>query len=210
MNCPLCTGVLKNKVDEQYYVCTCCNAYVKNDTLWFNEAKEKAHYDQHNNDVHDLGYQKFTAPVTNTVLELCSNDMLGLDYGCGKGPVITEQLKKHEYVVDLYDPYFFPNENYLTKTYDFIFSCEVFEHFYNPKEELQKLKNILKTNGYLIIKTHLYNNQTSFTNWYYRRDLTHVFIYTFKTFEYIAKEFGFEMVTLEEKLVVLKKKQSHE
>ena len=82
--------------------------------------------------------------VTNFIVDHLSNNSLGLDYGCGKGPVITEQLKKKGYEIDLYDPYFYPNETYLDKSYDYIFSCEVFEHFYNPKEELIKLKNILK------------------------------------------------------------------
>ena len=206
MNCPLCQTILNYKIDTDYYVCSCCNAYVKDKNLWFTNGKEKKHYEQHNNDVNDIGYINFSAPVTNTIMEMCSNDMLGLDYGCGKGPVITEQLKKKDYTIDLYDPYFHPNEEYLNKTYDFIFSCEVFEHFYNPKEELTKLKSILKEHGLLIIKTHVYKNQTNFDTWYYRKDLTHVFIYTFKTFEYIADHFGFEVVKLEEKLIVLKKK----
>jgi citrate lyase synthetase len=81
----------------------------------------------------------------------------------------------------------------------------VFEHFYNPLEEITKLYSILKPGGLLIVKTHLYNNQIDFKNWYYRKDQTHVFIYTFKTFEYIAEHFGFDIVKLEEKLVVLRK-----
>lgn len=205
MNCPLCNTSLDYKIDDQYFVCSECNAYVKDVNLWFDNNKEKNHYEQHNNDINDYGYINFSAPVTNTILELFSNDTLGLDYGCGKGPVITDQLKKKGYQVDLYDPYFYPDDSYLQKEYDYIFSCEVFEHFYHPKQEINKLKNILKKDGLLIIKTHLYNNQTDFKNWYYRKDLTHVFIYTFKTFDYIAKKFGLEIIKLEEKLIVLRK-----
>ena len=132
--------------------------------------------------------------------------MLGLDYGCGKGPVITHQLKAKGFLIDLYDPYFYPDTSYLHKTYDYIFSCEVFEHFYHPFDEITKLRKLLNPGGLLIIKTHLFNNQTDFKNWYYRKDQTHVFIYTFKTFEYIAEHFGFDIVRLSEKLVVLRKK----
>ena len=174
--------------------------------MYFDGANEKNHYEQHNNDVNDLGYQNFTAPVTNTVLEYCSTNMLGLDYGCGKGPVISKQLVEKRYRVDLYDPYFYPDTSYLNNTYDYIFSCEVFEHFYHPFEEIKKLHSILKQGGVLIIKTHLYNNQTDFKNWYYRKDQTHVFIYTFKTFEYIADYFGFDIVNVTERLIVLRKK----
>ena len=206
MNCTLCNTFLSEKADEEYYICQNCYAYLKRDDLYFNEANEKNHYEQHNNDVNDTGYQNFTAPVTNTILEYCSTGMLGLDYGCGKGPVITHQLKAKGFLIDLYDPYFYPDTSYLHKTYDYIFSCEVFEHFYNPFDEITKLRKLLNPGGLLIIKTHLFNNQTDFKNWYYRKDQTHVFIYTFKTFEYIAEHFGFDIVRLSEKLVVLRKK----
>lgn len=206
MNCTLCNTFLSEKADEEYYICQNCYAYLKRDDLYFNEANEKNHYEQHNNDVNDIGYQNFTAPVTNTILEYCSTDMLGLDYGCGKGPVITHQLKAKGFSIDLYDPYFYPDTSYLHKTYDYIFSCEVFEHFYHPFDEIRKLRKLLNPGGLLIIKTHLFNNQTDFKNWYYRKDQTHVFIYTFKTFEYIAEHFGFDIVRLSEKLVVLRKK----
>ncbi|MDM1355915.1 class I SAM-dependent methyltransferase [Myroides marinus] len=206
MNCTLCHTPLVNKIDNEYYICSTCEAYLKDEVHYFNSEKEKNHYECHNNDVNDIGYQNFTAPVTNTVLENCTPDMLGLDYGCGKGPVITKQLVEKGYKVNLYDPYFHPDTAYLDSQYDYIFSCEVFEHFYNPLEEIKKLSSILKQRGILIIKTHLYNNQTDFKNWYYRKDLTHVFIYTFKTFEYIAEYFNYEVITLTERLVVLKKK----
>lgn len=205
MNCTLCKTVLTDKIDSEYYNCSTCNAYIKDDSLWFNQLKEKHHYEQHNNDVNDIGYQNFTAPVTNAIIEHCSNDKKGLDYGCGKGPVITEQLIKKGYEIDLYDPFFYPDEKYLKNKYDFIFSCEVFEHFYQPAFEINKLKNLLHKDGLLIIKTHLYNQQTPFENWYYRKDQTHVFIYTFKTMEYIAEMFDLEIVTLTEKLIIFKK-----
>lgn len=206
MNCTLCYTPLNTKVDEEYYICHTCNAYLKDEMLYFDQDKEKSHYECHNNDVNDIGYQHFTAPVTNTVLAHCTPDMLGLDYGCGKGPVITKRLVEQGYTVDLYDPFFHPNLTYLDKVYDYIFSCEVFEHFYTPYKEIDKLTKILKQGGLLIIKTHLFTEQTDFKNWYYRKDQTHVFIYTFKTIEYLAKQFDYQIETLTEKLVVLRKK----
>lgn len=206
MNCTLCNTPLSTKVDEEYYICHTCNAYLKDEELYFDQDKEKSHYECHNNDVNDIGYQHFTAPVTNTVLAHCTPAMLGLDYGCGKGPVITKQLVEQGYTVDLYDPFFYPDLTYLDKIYDYIFSCEVFEHFYSTYNEIDKLTKILKQGGLLIIKTHLFKEQADFKNWYYRKDQTHVFIYTFKTIEYIAKQFDYQIETLTERLVVLRKK----
>lgn len=205
MNCTLCATVLNKRADALYYICEGCGAYVKDNALYFNGVQEKAHYEQHNNDVNDIGYQKFTSPVTSQILERCTPEMLGLDFGCGKGPVITKQLRDKGYQVNLYDPFFYPNPTYIDFMYDYIFSCEVFEHFYCPMKEISKLYNLLKPNGYLIIMTHLYNNQQDFEKWYYRKDLTHVFIYTVQTIEFIANNFGFELMEQSERLVVLRK-----
>lgn len=205
MNCPLCQSLLLVTVDASYYQCSLCKAYVKDRQFYFNQEAEKKHYDMHRNDVEDLGYQKFTAPVTETVLHYFDTTSFGLDYGCGKGPVITHQLQKKGYTIQLFDPYFYPDESYQNYTYDYIFSCEVFEHFYEPAQEIEKLRSLLLPNGLLIIKTHLFDNQTDFKNWYYRKDATHVFIYTRETFEYIAKKFVFSIEKLEEQLIVLRK-----
>ncbi|MVX37051.1 class I SAM-dependent methyltransferase [Myroides sp. LoEW2-1] len=205
MQCTLCNLPLEKKVDEFYFICDNCEAYLKDSQYYFSPDKEKKHYECHNNDINDIGYQEFTSPVTNAILERCTSDMLGLDYGCGKGPVITKQLNEKGYQINLYDPFFYPSQDYLNYNYDFIFSCEVFEHFYNPFQELTKLYNLLKTGGLLIVKTHLYTGKTDFVNWYYRKDQTHVFIYTFKTFKVISQQFGFEIEHLSERLVILRK-----
>ncbi|MFD0701821.1 class I SAM-dependent methyltransferase [Myroides pelagicus] len=206
MTCTLCNQALRDLHTDRYYHCDYCGAYNMDSQYRFTEDKEKAHYQCHNNDINDIGYQQFTAPVTNAILAHCTSDMLGLDYGCGKGPVITNQLQNEGYHVDLYDPYFYPDTSYLTKQYDYIFSCEVFEHFYNPADELTKLTNLLKPGGLLVIKTHLFVDQTPFEQWYYIKDETHVFIYTFQTIQYIAKQFSYTIEKLEERLVILRKK----
>ena len=56
---------------------------------------------------------------------MCTTDMLGLDYGCGKGPVITEQLKTKGFRVDLYDPFFIPTDRMKTN-YTILFSVARF------------------------------------------------------------------------------------
>lgn len=206
MNCTLCKTFLTKHADNEYFNCTTCDAYVKNIDLYFSNEQEKLHYEFHNNDVNDVGYQKFTSPITNYILKNIKPSDLGLDFGCGKGPVITKQLQENGYSIKLYDPYFYPSLEYLNYSYNFIFSCEVFEHFYNPTQEIEKLTKLLASNGLLIVMTHLYNNQDPFENWYYRKDQTHVFIYTEKTVEYVAQKFGYTIELLAEHLFVLKKK----
>lgn len=119
-------------------------------------AKEKERYEEHNNVVNDLCYQRFTAPITNLILENYALFHHGLDYGCGTGPVIAKMLAKKGYRIQRYDPFFYPSEDYLRHSYDFIYCCEVFEHFHHPKQEMEKLKKLLKPNGGLFINNDPY------------------------------------------------------
>ncbi len=207
MNCTLCKNRLKTKADEFYFICDVCGAYIKDQHFYLNNFQEKGIYEKHENDVNDLGYQKFTSPITNAILEKFTPNHLGLDYGCGTGPVISKLLKEKEYRVELYDPYFYPNENYINYHYDYIFSCEVFEHFYNPKEELEKLLSILRPKGELLIMTLIFDSETdtNFKDWYYRKDPTHVFIYTKKTVQFIAATYNLKFEIQNNRLITFAK-----
>mgnify|MGYP001291919041 FL=1 len=205
MNCTLCNTKLYETADGYYYICTTCGAYVKDEKYYLSSKKEKKRYKQHENDVNDKGYQRFTSPITDAILENHSADQLGLDYGSGTASVIAKQLQEQDYQVKLYDPFFYPDQDYLNHCYDYIFSCEVFEHFYNPKEEIEKLLSLLKPNGLLYIMTHLYSTDIDFENWYYRNDRTHVFIYTSKTIAYIAGKYKLDIVHQTDRLIVLRK-----
>ena len=55
--------------------------------------------------------------------------------------------------MDLYDPFFFPNEEIFSKTYDFITCTEAAEHFFNPNKEFDLLDKLLKKDGWLGVMT---------------------------------------------------------
>ncbi|MBW6492080.1 MAG: class I SAM-dependent methyltransferase [Lentimicrobium sp.] len=205
MNCTLCDAQLKVLADEYYFICDTCGAYVKDKKHYLGSSEEKCRYNEHNNDVNDAGYQNFTSPITNAILASCTNEQLGLDYGCGTGPVISKQLEAKGYKVKLYDPYYYPNQDNLNHQFDYIFSCEVFEHFYHPKQEIEKLLRLLKSEGNLYIMTHLYNAEIDFKNWYYRKDPTHIFIYTIKTIDFIISKYGLRLEKLTDRLIIIKK-----
>lgn len=149
--------------------------------------------------------QNFTSPITNSILSTFTSNHLGLDYGCGTAPVISKLLKDKGYRVELYDPYFYPNENYQNYQYDYIFSCEVFEHFYNPKQEIEKLLSILKPTGSLLVMTLIYDFEVDFKDWYYRKDPTHVFIYTKKTVQFIADKYNLKAKLENNRMIIFEK-----
>ena len=134
-----------------------------------------------------------------------SSENKGLDFGSGTGPVISSMLNKEGYDIAQYDPFFAPDKSALEKMYDYIVSCEVFEHFYHPKKEIDRLASLLNPNGALLIMTLLYDDEMDFDTWFYRKDPTHVFIYRKETIEYIANQKGFEIDVLTDRLIALRK-----
>jgi len=205
MNCTLCGSALVDKKDEYYYNCDLCKALVMDEKYYLSPEKEKARYETHNNDVNDIGYQNFTMPITSYVLDKFLPEHKGLDFGSGTGPVISSMLKKKSYDIVQYDPFFAPKLELLDKRYDYIVSCEVFEHFYRPKDEIDRLVSLLKDRGELLIMTMLYNEQIDFRGWNYRNDETHVFIYRQETIEYISRVWKLKIIEQTDRLIVMKK-----
>lgn len=188
-----------------YFKCTSCLSVARSNSNFLSDQDEKARYLNHENDIHDKGYQSFVSPITSAVrASFKAKTHKGLDYGCGTGPVISHMLKKHGFKMTLYDPFFFPDESYLDSRYDFIVCCEVMEHFHSPKKEFQKLRRLLNLKGKFYCKTALISNDISveeFSNWYYKNDPTHVFFYSPKALEYMKEALGFTDLIISEKLI---------
>lgn len=204
-NCPLCNGnavVFCEKPNHLFYKCAICEGIFRPKFTHLNSIAEKAHYEKHNNDVNDIGYQNFVFPVVKVVLEHFSIDDKGLDFGSGTGPVIAKLLREQEYQIENYDLYFENKPNLLQQKYNYITCCEVMEHFKEPLKEFQQLQKMLQPNGKLICKTEMYNNQVPFENWYYKNDVTHVFIYQLATLHWIQKNLSFNKVKVLDKVVV--------
>ncbi|MGM0478441.1 MAG: class I SAM-dependent methyltransferase [Bacteroidota bacterium] len=206
MNCPLCQTPLVDKIDPEYFDCGKCRALVKDRAFYVNTDEELKVYKKHDNDVEDPRYQNFTSPIWKFILEHHQPGEKALDFGCGTGPVITHVLRKHGYEnINLYDPFFYPEKAVLDQQYDYIFSCEVVEHFAAPREEYEKLLNKIKRGGRLLLMTHPYDGKIPLPKWYYRRDPTHIFIHRKATFEYIADLFDVTLEHQGKRLTVLKK-----
>lgn len=202
--CRLCgeNAIFFHQDTQRYFRCPICNAiFTCNDDLP-DTASEKERYELHTTEI-DEGYKKFVAPITCNVKNDFTSDAKGLDFGCGTSRIISRVLAEEGYDVANYDPYFCDDTKLLEQKYDFITSCEVIEHFYNPAKEFAKLRDMLTCNGKLYLMTDIYDDSIDFTSWYYKNDPTHVFLYTKETFEWIRQHFGFETLYIEKRLVVL-------
>lgn len=203
MNCPLCKQHGIPFYEQEFFSCTNCLGIYKNRNYYISTEAEKRRYEEHNNDVNDLRYQKFVSPITNHVLTNFTPNHRGLDFGSGTGPVISKVLQDNEYNIRQFDPFFANEVALLEENYDYIVSCEVIEHFHNPDVEFELLHKMLKPKGALICMTHLYDTTIPFENWYYKNDPTHVFIYRHETIKFIADYYKFTRLKINNKLVVL-------
>ncbi|MCO6148512.1 methyltransferase domain-containing protein [Flavobacterium sp. NRK1] len=165
--------------------------------------KEKTHYELHNNNPEDSGYQKFVSPVTSVVLQNFESTHKGLDFGSGTGSPVVKVLQDNNYDIDQYDLYFHNNPDVLKKQYNYVTCTEVAEHFKAPYREFELLKKLLLPNGKLYVMTDLFNEKIDFATWYYKNDHTHVFLYHAKAFEWIKTTFDFKRVTIDNRLIIL-------
>lgn len=204
-NCPLCNSkseVFYNSPKQLFYKCdNCFGIFLSRNLLPTNET-EIERYQYHNNDMNDLGYQKFVSPIVNAVKQHFNANHIGLDFGAGTGPVLSKMLQKTSYQIKQYDPFFHNYPELLNEKYDYIASCEVIEHFHHPYKEFELLKKLLLPNGMLFCMTDIYNPTIDFANWYYKNDPTHVFIYQKETLEWIETTFNFSDLTIEKRLIV--------
>lgn len=60
--------------------------------------------------------------------------------------------------------------------------------------------------GLLTVMTNMWNDDTNFNNWWYLNDPTHVIFFNPKTFEFISKEYGYDILENDENEVVVMRK----
>lgn len=204
--CPLCntvgTSYFQNK-KAHYYLCPNCYGIFVDEKDKPNHEVEKSRYEIHENDVEDKKYQQFVSPIPLAVIKECSKESKGLDFGAGRGSAVSKILEDNGFMILQYDPYFHNYPELLKEKYDYIACCEVIEHFYDPHKEFTLLRKLLKPKAKVYCMTDMYNETTDFASWYYKNDVTHVFFYHEKTFEWIQKEFGFSDVFVDGRLIIL-------
>ncbi len=201
--CPLCDTQSTLFYKDEFFQCPCCKGIFRPKERLLDSTSEKQRYENHTNDSSDLGYQNFVKPITNSILKDFKSSDLGLDFGCGKDSPIVKILEENDYKIAKYDIFFYDDKKVLEQRYDYIACCEVIEHFYNPKKEFELLKSLLKKDGVLYLMTGIYSEEIDFSKWWYKNDLTHVFIFTKETFFWIKEEFGFKDMKIEKNFIRL-------
>lgn len=197
LTCPLCGGTALDPLGRvhgrDFHDCTACGlAFLEPDQLP-SPDEERARYATHRNDPGDAGYRAFLARVAQPLLARVPMGAEGLDYGSGPGPTLSRMLTEAGRPTRDYDPYFAPDEDALARSYDFITCTETAEHFFAPAAEFERLEALLRPGGWLAVMTTMRDESQSFADWWYVRDPTHVCFYRWRTMEWIATRYGWEL-----------------
>jgi SAM-dependent methyltransferase len=147
---------------------------------------EEEQYRLHQNDVTDARYRAFVGRVVKPLVSVLEPGAVGLDFGCGSGPVGAAMLRERGFGIHEYDPIFAPQSSLLEGTYDFVLCSEVIEHFHQPAVELDLLERVLVPHGWLAVMTSFLTGLHQFASWHYRRDPTHVAFFGEATLQQIA------------------------
>jgi hypothetical protein len=197
LKCPLCHNQSfaekMNQVQHlarkavRFHQCAECKLIFLEPGFYLSAGAEQARYQTHQNTRDNQGYVAQFDFIRSWMTENLKSGSRVLEYGCGPGPVLAELLKEDGFEIDIYDPFFFKNDEVFARKYDAITSTEAVEHFYHPKEELEKLRNLLSENGVLIMQTQFYTNIKHFENWHYGKDPTHVCFFHEETWNKYAE-----------------------
>lgn len=189
MICPLCLENNNHRYSadkiREYYLCSSCDLlFVPREELISSEA-EKERYDLHDNLENDEGYVLYLKKIADSFLPYLKEGWGGLDFGSGKTKKLASLLP---FPVESFDLYYHNDQELLKKKYDFIVLSEVIEHLREPRETMLGLNRILREEGMFFIKTKLRpEKENVFSNWFYKRDVTHIEFFSMKALEYLGK-----------------------
>jgi 2-polyprenyl-3-methyl-5-hydroxy-6-metoxy-1,4-benzoquinol methylase len=157
------------------------------------EASERARYAEHRNSPEDLDYRAFLDRLLLPLTKRLTPGARGLDYGCGPGPTASVMMRERGFVMNDYDPFFFPNIEALSVRYDFVVCTEVLEHLRRPAEVFARLDHLIASGGTLGVLTGILEDDAVFPAWWYHRDPTHISFYRPETLTWIATRHGWSL-----------------
>lgn len=202
--CPICKtqgkeifkGKILQKYEVQYYQCPTCAFIYTESPYWLPEA-----YGGNNAIVEiDTGIMQRNVTdvlLVNMLVKLCfGTGKCFLDWGGGYG-IFTRMMRDLGYNWLWYDKY---SDNLVARGFeycsskesekiDLITAFELFEHFDNPKKEIQRLLSISKS---ILFSTEIYDDgfkYKQFNDWWYYAPQTgqHISFYSKETLKYLAE-----------------------
>lgn len=199
--CPLCTAEGNLLFLNSFYLCSTCEGIFRSSNDFLSPKEERIRYTLHNNNPSASGYRKFSLPLVSAITSVIPPGTQGLDFGSGTQSAASSMLCEQGYPTEGYDPFFHNDPALLNKKYNYIFCCEVIEHFQEPGREFLTLFSLLNPGGSLFCMTQLYSSTINFPTWYYKNDPTHVFFYQENTIKWISRHYGFSKYLINDRVI---------
>ena len=209
MNCKICganaenlfKAKVLNKYDVQYFRCTSCEYIFTEEPYWLEEAYKRAI------NISDTGILErniyFTKAISVLIYFFYDKQSLFLDYAGGYG-IFTRMMRDTGFDFYWNDPYC---ENLFAKGFEYnsikhnnvqlLTAFEVFEHFINPVNEIEKTLKISKNIAFSteLIPTPIPKQDEW---WYFAFEHgQHVSFYTKKTLRTLASNFNLHFYNYE-------------
>ena len=188
--CPLCreaaTGIFYED-HRVYYRCSICYLVFVLPAQRLSASAEKAEYDRHQNSPQDPRYRQFLQRLFDPLAARLAPASQGLDFGSGPGPTLSVMFQESGHRMNIFDPFYAPDEHVFEEQYDFITASEVVEHLHDPAGDLERLWSCLKSGGLLGIMTKRVIDREAFARWHYKADPTHVCFFALETFVWLAE-----------------------
>lgn len=208
--CRLCEEIAsktaKDPLGRQVYSCSECGYVFISQQDILPDHEEESRYLEHENSISDAGYVAFLSRLLEPMSSFLKYDDLVLDYGSGPEPVLAQLLRHRGFDAFTYDPFFSPVLH--EAVYDGVTATESFEHFFNPKEEIETIVSLLSPGGVLGVMTLRYDERTDFQDWHYMRDPTHIGFFSNKTFRWIEGVYSLELIYDDGERVIIWRKKS--
>ncbi|MBT3260729.1 class I SAM-dependent methyltransferase [bacterium] len=206
--CPLCNNKKNNLFyqdkNRDYWKCAVCQLLFVPPDQFLSLEEEKARYDLHRNSPNDPEYRRFLSRLFDPMQQRVAQGSKGLDFGSGPGPTLSAMFVEAGYEMKIYDPFYAQNPEVLNEKYDFITTSEVVEHLHHPGQELTRLRQMLKPNGYLGIMTKMVPSKEAFGRWYYKNDPTHVCFFSKDTFLWLIDKWEAKIEFMDNDVVLIK------
>lgn len=205
--CCLCatpSPPLRTRTARAYHQCPACDLIFVPRKWHLNEDAQRARYAQHHNSAEDAGYMAMLRRPLSLLRQFAPGARRVLDYGCGREAVLVDLLGRDGYRAVGYDP-LYASDAALSSPFHAVIAVETFEHFADPRGEMDRIQRLLAPSGCLIVVTLLHQGPEAVRNWWYARDPTHVAFYSSGTMAHIAKAFGFAILFSDsERILVLR------
>ncbi|HUI92487.1 MAG TPA: class I SAM-dependent methyltransferase [Chitinivibrionales bacterium] len=204
--CPLCSSSVESycKDDFRLYLrCPSCSLIFVPPQYHVSPDEEKLRYARHRNTKDNENYVAYLSGIANEILDLTEQPPSVLDFGCGEYQVLSDILNERGARCASYDPLYGISTITPGERYDIVVACEVFEHLRGVKKELDLVAGLMKPDGFLFVRTLLYDGVQDFASWWYAKDVTHVNFFCEMSMEKVGEIMGIKLLSSDKRNTVV-------